>query len=172
MKKAMLFAVALLFSVGVNAATLNLTGVGSSGATQSVDVNNNSTVLAGGTVSESSSWGSAFDLTSNTDTAVKVEWSFNPFTALDSAVLVFSQISGPSGGYVGNTQYFNITGDFSFTAFLTAGLYYAVDIIDATSNILKYDVSVSAVPVPAALFLFAPALLGLLGMRRKTAVAA
>jgi len=51
-------------------------------------------------------------------------------------------------------------------------VYYAVDIIDATSSILKYDVSVSAVPVPAALFLFAPALLGLLGMRRKTAVAA
>ena len=39
-------------------------------------------------------------------------------------------------------------------------------------SILKYDVSVSAVPVPAALFLFAPALLGFLGLRRKTAVAA
>lgn len=172
MKKAMLFVVALLFSVGVNAATLNLTGIGSSGASQSVDVNNNSTVLAGGTVGESASWYSQFDLTSDTDTAVKVEWSFNPFSALDSAVLVFSQISGPGGIYVGSTQYFNITGDFSFTAFLTAGLYYAIDIVDATSNILKYDVSVSAVPVPAALFLFAPALLGFLGLRRKTAVAA
>ena len=172
MKNAMLFCIALLFSVGANAATLTLSTVGSSGATQSIDLNNNSTVLAGGTVSSSGVWESIFDVTTDVDTPVKVEWSFNPFTALDSAVLVFSEITGPSGGYTGSTQYFNITGDFSFTAFLTAGVYYAVDIIDATSSILKYDVSVSAVPVPAALFLFAPALLGLLGMRRKTAVAA
>ncbi|OUR64787.1 hypothetical protein A9Q79_05710 [Methylophaga sp. 42_25_T18] len=32
-------------------------------------------------------------------------------------------------------------------------------------------VSVSAVPIPAAAFLFAPALLGLLGLRRKTTIA-
>ncbi|WP_330110252.1 hypothetical protein [Methylophaga thalassica] len=172
MKKAMLFLVALMFSVGVNAATLTLTGIGSSGATQSVDVNNNSTVLAGGTVGEVGNWYSEFDLISDTNTGIKVEWSFNPFTALSGATIKFGQISGPSGYYLPGAQTFAITGDFSFTAFLTAGVYYGIDIIDAASNILKYDVSVSAVPVPAALFLFAPALLGFLGLRRKSAVAA
>ncbi|HDZ16344.1 MAG TPA: hypothetical protein ENH61_03085 [Methylophaga aminisulfidivorans] len=34
------------------------------------------------------------------------------------------------------------------------------------------NVSVSAVPVPAALFLFAPALMGMVGLRRKMKVAA
>jgi hypothetical protein len=172
MKKAMLFLVALMFSVGVNAATLTLTGIGSSGATQSVDVNNNSTVLAGGTVSEVGNWFSQFDLTSDTSTNVKVEWSFNPFTALTGATVVFGEITGPNGIFLPGAQTFDITADFSFTAFLAAGVYYGLDIINATSNILKYDVSVSAVPVPAALFLFAPALLGFLGLRRKSAVAA
>ncbi|MAX52576.1 MAG: hypothetical protein CMH22_11400 [Methylophaga sp.] len=171
MKKAMLFFVALLFSVSVNAATLTLTGVGSSGATQSVDVNNNSTVLAGGTVGEVTSWSSLFDLSSDDNTAVKVEWSFNPFAALTGATLVFGELD-LGGDYLPGAQTFDITGDFSFTAFLTAGVVYGLDIIDASSNILKYDVSVSAVPVPAALFLFAPALLGFLGLRRKSAVAA
>jgi len=36
----------------------------------------------------------------------------------------------------------------------------------------QLSVKVSAVPVPAALFLFAPALLGFFGLRRKAAVAA
>ncbi|WP_417498680.1 hypothetical protein [Methylophaga sp.] len=172
MKKAMLFFVALLFSVSVNAATLTLTGIGSSGATQSVDVNNNSTVLAGGTVGEVASWFSEFDLSSDTSTNVKVEWSFNPFAALTGATLVFGELESPGGDYKPGAQTFDITGDFSFTAFLAANVYYGLDIINATSNILKYDVSVSAVPVPAALFLFAPALLGILGLRRKSAVAA
>jgi hypothetical protein len=172
MKKAMLFLVALMFSVGVNAATLTLTGIGSSGATQSVDVNNNSTVLAGGTVGEVGNWNSQFDLTSDTATNVKIEWSFNPFTALTGATVKFGEITGPNGIYLPGAQTFVITGDFSFTAFLAANVFYGLDIIDAASNILKYDVSVSAVPVPAALFLFAPALLGFLGLRRKSAVAA
>ncbi|HEC73383.1 MAG TPA: hypothetical protein ENI26_03305 [Methylophaga aminisulfidivorans] len=172
MKKAMLFAVALLFSVGANAASLGLTGIGSNGASQNVDVNNNSVVLAGGTVGETSVWSSLFDLTTDTDTNVNIEWSFNPFKALTGAQIVFGQISGPNGYYLPGSQVFDITGDFSFTAFLTEGLFYGLDIINASSSVLKYDLSVSAVPVPAALFLFAPVLLGFLGLRRKSAVAA
>ena len=52
---------------------------------------------------------------------------------------------------------------------------YGLDILDATSHALKYDVSVtslSEVPVPAALFLFAPALLGLIGLRRRAKMTA
>jgi hypothetical protein len=40
------------------------------------------------------------------------------------------------------------------------------------NTIVSLDINTSAVPVPAALFLFAPALLGFIGFRRKVATAA
>jgi len=162
MKKAMLFVVALLFSVSVNAATLSLSEVSSSVASQSADVTSGSVVLGSGTVSKKGTWSSEFALSTDEATPVVIAWSFNP--AITGATLVF--------GTLGDTVSYAITDDFSFTAMLTAGTNYILKIIDATSGVVKYDVSVSAVPVPAALFLFAPALLGFLGMRRKTAVAA
>ena len=176
MKKAMLFCIALLFSVGANAATLNLSTVVSlGGATQSIDLNNNSTVLAGGTVSTSGVWTSLFEVTTDVDTPVKAQWSFNPTSSLSSAQLAFGLLTGSGGGYaVGGPTNFNITGDFIFTAILTAGSFFGVDIFNATSDVLKYDLSISAVPVPAALWLFAPALMGFFGLRRqarKTAIA-
>jgi hypothetical protein len=167
MKNAMLFCIALLFSVGANAATLDLSTVSSSGASQEVTVNNNSTVLAGGTVSSSGTWESLFDVVSDSDTPVRVEWSFNPSNSLANAQLAFGEISGPGGIFVGAPTIFNITGDFIFSAILTAGTFYGVDIFNATSGILEYDLSISAVPVPAALWLFAPALMGFFGLRRK-----
>ena len=168
MKNAMLFCIALLFSVSASAATLNLSTVSANGgANQEVTVNNNSTVLAGGTVSSAGSWESLFDVVTNVDTPVRVEWSFNPSTSLQSAQLVFGQVNGFGGGFIGPTTIFNITGDFIFTAVLTAGAVFGVDIINATSGILEYDLSISAVPVPAALWLFAPALMGFFGLRRK-----
>lgn len=166
MKKAMLFIVALMFSVGVNAATLTLSKEAVGFASQDVDVSSGSVVLGGGTVSEGpGTWFSSFNLKSDTNTAVKVEWSFNPQANLNFGTLVFGAFGGPY-------TYIDITGDTSFTAILTAGVEYVLDIVDATRDVFKYDVSVSAVPVPAALFLFAPALLGFLGLRRKSAVAA
>ena len=167
MKNAMLLCIALLFSVSANAATLSLSTVGSSGATQSIDLNNNSTVLAGGTVASSGAWESLFDVTTDVDTPVRIQWSFNPSTSLNAAQLAFGLVSGPGGNYVGTPTIFNITGDFVFTALLTAGSFFAVDILNATSGVLKYDLSISAVPVPAALWLFAPALRGFFGLRRK-----
>jgi hypothetical protein len=168
MKNAMLFCIALLFSVSANAATLSLSTVGSSGATQEISLNNNSTVLAGGTVANSGTWESLFDVKTDVDTPVKVEWSFNPSGSLDNAQLAFGEVSGPGGFYLGGgPTIFNITNDFIFTAILTAGSFFGVDILNATSGVLKYDLSISAVPVPAALWLFAPALMGFFGLRRK-----
>ena len=129
MKNAMLFCIALLFSVGANAATLTLSTVGSSGATQEISLNNNSTVLAGGTVSSSGVWESIFDVTTDVDTPVKVEWSFNPSDSLSNAQLAFGEVSGPGGGYIGGgPTIFNITGDFIFTAMLTAGSFFGAPI--------------------------------------------
>lgn len=162
MKKSMLFFAALLFSINVNAATLSLTGTGSIGSSQNVDLSDNSTVLAGGTVAARGLWSSSFNATTDVDTPVIIEWSFNPSTSLSSAQLVFGELGGP-------LQLFNISSDFIFNASMTAGTTYLVAILNATSNILKYDLSISAsaVPIPAALWLLAPALMGFFGLRRK-----
>lgn len=86
---------------------------------------------------------------------------------MQSAQLVFGQVDGFGGAYVGLPEIFDITGDLDFASFLTAGSVFAVDILNATSGVLNYDLSISAVPIPAALFLFAPALFSLLALRRK-----
>lgn len=169
MKNAMLFFVALMFSVGANAATLDLsTLVSAGGASQSVDLTSNDVVLAGGTItSTSQSWLSLFSLTTDADTAVDIEWSFNPVSNLTAATLVFFDL-----GNAALNQMFDITGDFSFSAVLMASSSYVIGIIDASSKVLLYDVSVtsvSAVPLPAALWLLMPALLGFVGFRHRNA---
>lgn len=169
MKKVMLFITALLLSVSVNAATLTFGTQSASNASQSVDVASGSTVLGGGVVSEGAgTWSSLFNLYSDVDTYATIEWSFNPTAKFTSGKLGFTS----EADYPVYTTLIDITGDTSFTVFLAGGVNYAVDILDAARDVFKYDVSVSAVPVPAALFLFAPALLGLLGLRRKNAVTA
>ena len=162
MKKAMLFFMTLFFSISVNAATLNLITAGSSGATQEVSLNNNDVVLGHGTVDEpNTNWSSFFDLSTDQNTPVKIVWSFNPEANLSSATVSLFEM----GGAV--IDQFNLISDYSFTATLMTGINYGLDIFSASSDELKYDVSVSAVPIPAALFLFAPALFGLLGLRLR-----
>ena len=141
MKKAMLFFMTLFFSISVNAATLN---------------------LGHGTVDEpNTNWSSFFDLSTDQNTPVKIVWSFNPEANLSSATVSLFEM----GGAV--IDQFNLISDYSFTATLMTGINYGLDIFSASSDELKYDVSVSAVPIPAALFLFAPALFGLLGLRLR-----
>ena len=163
MKKAMLFFMTLFFSISASAATMDLTTAGSSGASQEVSLTNNDVVLADGTVDEANTnWSSFFDLSTNQDTPVKVVWSFNPEANLSSATVALFEAGG---GAILDIA--NITSDYTFNTMLMAGVTYGLDIFNASSDELKYDVSVSAVPIPAALFLFAPALLGLLGMRLR-----
>lgn len=44
---------------------------------------------------------------------------------------------------------------------------FAVVILNTTSDVLNYNLSISAVLIPAALFLFALALFGFIALRRK-----
>jgi hypothetical protein len=177
MKKVMFLIVGLLFSVSASAATLSLSGAGSAGATQTVSgtYNNGPLVLAEGeagkglTAVTKLTWYSNFDLTSDADTNVNVEFKFNPSSAVGTAQLsIFNNTDALSLGV------WNVTGDFFTTVALLAGKVYSVDFASVTSSALKYNLSasVSAVPIPAALLLFAPALLGFFGLRRKAAVAA
>lgn len=165
MKKVMLLIVGMLFAASASAATLSLTTAGTSNATQSVSgIVNNGPVAIGSGETTGGSWWSLFDLTTDVDTSAVVEWSFNPESAVSSAtlsiwdntVLIIQEV---------------VSGDFITSVFLQAGHTYWVDFTSVSSTALSYDISVSAVPIPAALFLFAPALLGFFGLRRKAAVA-
>jgi hypothetical protein len=168
MKKAMLFIVSMLFAVSVNAATLSLSTAGSSlGTSQSVSgVLNNGDLAVGSGETSGGQWSSLFDLTTDTDTTAKVEWSFNPESAVTSAELA---IGAYGYGYLAT---FDVVGDFVTNFFFEAGKTYWIDFKSVVSTALSYDLSVAAVPVPAALWLFGPALLGLFGLRRKAVVAA
>jgi len=76
-----------------------------------------------------------------------------------SIVEEFAILSGGSSGNVSTGSFFALAVDT-----------YRIVI---RSQITKgYNLTASAVPVPAALFLFAPALLGFFGLRRKAALAA
>tara|TARA_R110002153_G_scaffold18021_5_gene63281 strand:- start:117000 stop:117560 length:561 start_codon:yes stop_codon:yes gene_type:complete len=164
MKKVMLFIASMLFAVGVNAATLNLTNAGTTaGVSQDTSSLTNEIVSGFGQTGGSSSWSSLFSLTTTEDTMGVVEWSFNPEAAITTAVL---QIFDVTNNAVLAT--YNVVGDFITSFQFFAGTTYGIDFRDVDSTATRYDVTVSAVPVPAALFLLAPALFGFLGLRRKT----
>jgi len=171
MKKAMLFVVSFLFAVSANAATLTLSPAGTSwNAVQTVYTETGSTVEGGGkAVGVFNPWSSLFDVTSDTTTEAVISWNFFPESFVKSATLTFGNDEvGIIGQWTENSN-------FSTTVLLAAGTSYWVDFTTVYSGIVKYGLEVSAVPIPAALWLFAPALLGFLGLRRraqKTAVAA
>ncbi len=165
MKKVMLFVVSMLLaiSVNVNAASLSLTTAGAVNADQSVSsLLNNGPLAIGRGETAGGNWQSFFNLTTDKDTSAIVEWSFNPEHNVVNAILQVWQQN------VGLVNSFNVMGDFIAKFYFLAGEVYSIDFLSVNSEGLSYDVSVNAVPVPAALFLLAPALLGFLGLRRKT----
>lgn len=162
MKKVMLFVVSMLFAVSVNAASLSLTTAGVVNASQSVSsVLNNGPLAIGSGETGGGLWQSFFDVTTDQDTSAVVEWSFNPEHSVIDAFLQVYQHD------VGLVDSFYVTGNFIAQFYFLAGEIYTIDFLSVDSGALSYIVSVSAVPVPAALLLFAPALLGFLGLRRK-----
>lgn len=167
MKQAMLFTIALFATTSINAATLTIQPTGSTNATQTTSVDTGTTVLGSGTVTSGDEpWSSTYDVTTTDDTSTVIEWSFNPVAALTQATLSFDNGVDP-------VQTFDISGDFRFTGLLYAGTVASIDLLNGNRNVFKYDVSlqsVSEVPIPAAFFLLAPALLGFIGLRRKSAL--
>jgi hypothetical protein len=163
MKKVMLFIASMLFAVGANAATLNLVANGvNGGVSQNVSALTTSIVSGYGQTGGAASWGSFFNLTTSQATTGVVEWSFNPEAAVTTAVL---QIFDVTNNVILATH--NVVGDFITSFQFLAGTTYGIDFRDINSTATRYDVTVSAIPVPAALLLFAPALLGFMGLRRK-----
>jgi len=163
MKKVMFVLVGLLLSFSVSAASLNLTTGSTTGF---VTVNNSSIVDGFGYAHDTPVYVHDWDiLTTDTDTAVLISVDFNP------------EDSGTSVSLWGNGSILSevVGGDpisFIYNS-LFVGVNYFIRVIGvAEVGSGSYHLTVSAVPIPAALWLFAPALIGLFGFRRKAAVAA
>jgi len=149
MKKAMLFIVTMMFSVAANAATYNLT------------TSDSATIFDNGSSAVSTSFG-------DTTTSFTLEVIDGGLSAIDFDFSPSSKFV--AGTLTIGTMVFAVAPDFTTMLNLAEGFYAVTfDIQPALGNM---SFGVSAVPVPAALFLFAPALLGFLGLRRKAAVAA
>ena len=170
MKKVMLLVVGMFFAMSASAATL----------TWDEDFNPDFTYSGPGSsigASETYSEVGAIAHLDSLQFSVDVDTQVNSFvsTFLGSQFDVksvsldgnFFTDLGPQGPQ-GFTNVWALIGG----AYLTAGIHSLVVDIASVSGAGQLNVQVSAVPIPAALFLFAPALLGFFGLRRKAAVAA
>jgi hypothetical protein len=175
MKKVMLFFITLLFTATVNAASINLAKVGVTAGT--ILLNNTASVLATGALVDTNKYdrpyAAFFDLNVDADTGVDLGLQLLPLT--DVSFDLFRLRDG--GGAAGIVEDFailsGIVGNESMGSFLAlASESYRIVIRSAAQKTYNLTASVSEVPVPAALFLFAPALLGFLGLRRKASLAA
>jgi len=136
------------------------------------------------------------ELTADSSITQLISWSAGEIMTFDWAFLgfdyepyldasFFSVFDGANQLIGGTLSSISITGDYGDTGWNTA----SYEFVNAGSGSINFGVSnlgdnildskllidnltPSAVPIPAALFLFAPALLGFFGLRRKAAVAA
>ncbi|PHS69263.1 MAG: hypothetical protein COB23_06480 [Methylophaga sp.] len=163
MKKVMLFAIALLFSVNASAASINVVNddVFGSAAFLGTAFNDTSSVVSNAVATEGE-FEVLYSAVTDVNTWAIVEWTFNPSTTLAWADLAFdSTVSG-------FVPFFEtVSGAFATYVYLEALEIYFFDIIGESLGNLGVTMTVTAVPVPAALFLFVPALLGLFGLRRR-----
>ncbi|EMR14343.1 hypothetical protein MPL1_00045 [Methylophaga lonarensis MPL] len=162
MKKAMLFFAALLFSVSAHAAVLDLTTFDNDVANNTTNlaiVNNPTGAFSFNAVNTTGSFSMGHVVVAAVDTMAKIEWSFN-----QSADLITAQISKGGDFLMVET----ITGAGTvFTMMLLAGQTYFFDIIGEAKAGMTLTLGITAVPLPAAVWLLAPALLGFFGMRRR-----
>ena len=164
MKKVMLFIASMLFAVSASAATLTLTG----------DVNNlaqvtqptgqvvgANTFIPLGIDGFAGDVHDVFELTvADGDAWGRFQFG-HFFTAISSSFSVTDSLNNIVASGSLNSAVHN-------AMLLTANSTYkiAVDIVGAAAG-SAYGFTV-ATPIPAALFLFAPALLGFLGLRRRS----
>lgn len=156
MKKAMLMFVALLLSVSAHAATVTVSDLGGVNSTYIGAFPNGGPLATAALGTEGTKFAHSVNVNVDKDANYRVEWGFDP-----AAQLLTADLSGAVAAL-------DIADNFITTVFLTAG-DHIFNIAGLTKeNGMTYNLSVSEVPVPAAMFLFAPALIGLLGLRRQS----
>jgi len=165
MKKVMFLIVGILLSHGVSAATMNFNGEESNqysiGIQQYVAASENTQDVE-------------FDFSV---TGGSIEVGSSTLLEILASDFDVASVRLSGGDIVGSIDYISDEGAFVETwslllpIVLVAGDYVITTIISSTSG-GNLAANVSAVPIPAALWLFAPALVGFFGFRRKAAVAA
>ncbi|THK43077.1 hypothetical protein E8Q33_00045 [Methylophaga sp. SB9B] len=167
MKKTMLFFAALLLSFNASAASLTL--VGDAGNKGTVGISSGEVVTASTSPLASGAFVSdAYTVTSDIAAIATLSLTFNPL-APTTAVSIFDgmDIVGLSITKIGSL------GILEYTWLLEAATEYVINVfIGKALSGSNYDLrltaaGISEVPLPAALWLFAPALLGFLSFRRK-----
>jgi len=167
MKKAMLFFVALLFTANVNAASMDLA------------VGTDSSVDMGASVPALASTGDALLGNSGlfaTGDEIEDDWGIMVTEASNWVFRITANGLGadpsPFEAMIDGATYVASGAEILFSIFLDVGKYTLE--VDGTANntFTSYDVNINAVPIPAAALLFAPALLGFFGLRRKAKIAA
>ena len=169
MKKVMFIIVGMLLAFNVNAASLLL--VGESGNIGAIDPASGQVVKAGTQNYSGSSAPDSYTLTSTDgDTMGYFTGTFNPSAPLSSWSIEDS-VGNKTFATVVNTVLptGDILGVWGMNMMLYANESYTI-LVDTIAG-GQYNFSIET-PIPAALFLFAPALLGFFGLRRKAAVAA
>ncbi|MDO8825439.1 hypothetical protein [Methylophaga sp.] len=167
MKKTMLFFAAMLFSFNVSAASLTLVGADTNAGT--VGIGSGSVVtsswsgggIGGATVND------VFTASSDVATIGTLALTFNPLIP-STSVSIFDGFTTT----VLDIVRIGSLGVVEYSWMLEAATNYVISVMigrgAAGSNYdLRLDSGISEVPVPAALWLFAPALLGFFGLRRK-----
>ena len=162
MKKTMLFFAALLFAFNVSAASLSLVGAGANAGTvgigsgQVVTANWSSSTSGGEAINDS------FTLSTNALTGGLLSLTFNPLAA-DTTVSIFDGVDTINLAITSVAK----LGVVDFFWVLQAATDYVINIVIGSAAAgSNYDLRVET-PIPAALWLFAPALLGFFGLRRK-----
>jgi len=171
MKKVMFMIVGVLFAVSVNAASLTIT---------------ETTGTFGGSINGNGT--DEVHVVSEQIRNTSIEHIFRvENTGATTASAFRLWVSGDANA-ASNIDNFSVTVDgFEIATLLTAYNIYGVGVYNSLliaagdfvtvvvkgdfTNSASYDLTL-ATPIPAALFLFAPALLGFFGLRRKAAVAA
>jgi len=165
MKKVMFMIVGMLMSFGVSAATLTLTNLGDGSLSVNPDETTGQRVSGSAFTPAGASWSDSWGISSVGDAYVnfEVDGQENPVMSIS---LFYANDLLNALTFDGSPVATNL---FSFGYLLLDGMDYVVKVdgYDASS----YSI-IAQTPIPAALFLFAPALLGFFGLRRKAAVAA
>ena len=161
MKKVMLFIVSMLFSLSVSAASLTVTP--DAGFTGSIDDNGSDSVfLSSDKITES--FTHVHTVTNTSDFAQSFRLWVTSFFASIPEPISFSVVVGTTQIAVpGNT--YSFYNDVVLAAQESISVTVSAVLAEGTRG-ADYDLLLET-PIPAALFLFAPALLGFFGLRRR-----
>ena len=164
MKKVMLLVVGMLFSASSLAATMSWVSA------PVIDTDNSSVQIAAHEGYSAPAGQHVDEFVFNIDEEMSIAAVAIEFfdSQLDIASVTLDNIYNFTFSALGgNVSQWSLGGTL-----LAAGNHTIALAVTSAEAASQFNVKVSAVPVPAALFLFAPALLGFFGLRRKAAVAA